>query len=179
MISHFYETQPVNLQVQGGKYIEVLDFMKRLTLLWQRWSQPDETCFTVRRNFGPLLFTKLFRFIHFLRRTAVFRAPNAGPQYRVRDSGPLQKAYFLLLKHFCCCFTPSGQCPAATPILSWASFDVFMVFLQNVQMNLGMNSSLSDGSNAVRHAGARKLQTCSNVFFVASSVASTWKLHSS
>lgn len=163
MISGFYKTQPVNLQVEGGKYIEVLDFINRLTLLWQCWSQPDETCFTVRRNFGPFLFTKLFRFIHFLRRTAVLCAPNARQQHRGWDSGPLQKAYLLLLKHFFYCFTSSGQCPVATSILSWTTFDVFMVFLQNVPMNVGMNCSVGDGSRDIQ-VHFYKLQTCSNVF---------------
>jgi hypothetical protein len=57
-------------------------------------------------------------------------------------TGPLQKAYFLLL--ICICVL--GRCPVTSPNICWASIggQIVYIFLQNVLMNLRINFSVGD-----------------------------------
>lgn len=64
----------------------------------------DQTCTMVRRNSGPFLSTKPFRFSNSLGMSGVMLQHLREVEVSTL-TGKLQKAHFLLLKPFCCWFT--------------------------------------------------------------------------
>ena len=110
----------------------------------------DQTCTTVRRNFGP--FTKLFQFSNILGMSGVNYSRGLGTAYQSgwgQDSdwatpeGVFSSVEAILLLIYFCVL---GRCPVASPNLYCVSIGELIAYnlLQNILINLGINFSVED-----------------------------------